>query len=84
MSRLFHSVVKMYYADKRMPRLKTEITVIFFNSVCLVYFHIRFLFAKIVIISCHAMQETHRYVIGVHNSVRLVYFANQRFNGKGA
>lgn len=79
MGRLLHGVIKVNYADKRVSCLKTEIAVVFLNSVCLVYFHIRFLFAKIAINSCSAKQETLRYVIGVHNSVRLVHFANQRF-----
>ncbi len=80
MCRQLHGIIKMDYANKRVSRLKTEIAVVFFNSVCLVYFHIRFIFfVKIDIIDCRAMRKTHLYVIGAHNPVRLVDHANQKF-----
>lgn len=59
--------------------LKNALFVFPIISVCLVYFHIRFLFAKVAIIGCRTMRKPHLYVIGVHNSVELVLFAGQKF-----
>lgn len=42
MGRLLHRIVKMNYPDKRMPCLKTEITVVSVNTVSFVYLHIIF------------------------------------------
>ena len=69
---LRHSLVKPDYADKRMPRLKTEIPVVFLNGVCLVEFHIRDFSANIMTMVHPAKPVAESQVIRVHPSVTMV------------
>lgn len=58
MSGLMHRVIKMHYAHQRMPCFKTEMPVISFYGVGLVYFISKFLFAKLARINGKAIGET--------------------------